>query len=160
MGVALPMVERPSVIYRRLFGAPDDAGRAEYLLRSGRSAIDDVLQDAEKLQRSVSATDRAKLAEYFDSVRDVEKRLARQLESGSGGIPQTDYQLPDYDPVAPTLQLEAETLMYDLMTLALETDSSRVASLFIGGWGRFSPSTTELCGRAITLYRITATIRR
>jgi len=136
MGVALPMVERPSVIYRRLFGSPDDAGRAEYLLRSGRSAIDDVLQDAEKLQRSVSATDRAKLGEYFDSVRDVEKRLARQLESGSGGIPQTDYQLPDYDPVAPTLQLEAETLMYDLMTLALETDSSRIASLFIGGLGQ------------------------
>lgn len=134
-GVALPMIERPSVVFRKLFGAPGNAAREEYLLRSGSSVLDAVAEDAQALQRSVSQADRRKLDEYFDSLRDVEKRLAQQLQHGSSAVPQTDYKLPDYDPVAPTLQLEAENLMYDLMTLALETDSSRVVSLFIGGLG-------------------------
>lgn len=135
-GVALPMIERPSVVFRKLFGAPGNAAREEYLLRSGSSVLDAVAEDAQALQRSVSQADRRKLDEYFDSLRDVEKRLAQQLQHGSSAVPQTDYKLPDYDPVAPTLQLEAENLMYDLMTLALETDSSRVVSLFIGGLGQ------------------------
>jgi hypothetical protein len=51
-------------------------------------------------------------------------------------VPETDYKLPDYDPVAPTLQLEAEKLMYDLMTLAIQNGSTKVLSLFIGGLGQ------------------------
>ena len=135
-GVALPMIQRPSVLYGKLFASTDDRARSEYLLRSGRSAIDVVLEDAKRLQKSVSKSDQAKLAEYFESLRQIEKRMARQITAVDDPIPETSYQLPDYDPVAPTLQLEAETLMYDLMALALETDSTRVMSLFIGGLGQ------------------------
>lgn len=135
-GVALPMILRPSVLYRKLFSSPEDRARSEYLLRSGHSALDVVLEDAKRLQRSVSAADRAKLDEYFDSVRNVETRLTQQIKRVNEPVPDIDYQLPDYDPVAPTLQLEAETIMYDLMALALETDSTRVISLFIGGLGQ------------------------
>ena len=135
-GVALPMIQRPSVLYSKMFASPEDRARNEYLLRSGHSALDVVLDDAKRLQRSVSATDRAKLSEYFDSLRAVEKRMTRQIRSVNDPVPETDYRLPGYDPVAPTLQLEAEKIMYDLMALALETDSSRVLSLFIGGLGQ------------------------
>ncbi|MDG1891182.1 MAG: DUF1552 domain-containing protein [Verrucomicrobiota bacterium] len=135
-GVALPMLQRPSVLYGKLFASPEDRARNEYLLRSGRSSLDVVLEDAKRLQRRVSSTDRAKLDEYFDSLRDVEKRLSHEIRAVNEPVPKTDYRLPDYDPVAPTLQLEAETLMYDLMALALETDSTRVMSLFIGGLGQ------------------------
>lgn len=135
-GVALPMTERPSVLYGKLFTSPEDRARNEYLLRSGHSAMDVVMDDAKRLQKSVSSADKAKLGEYFDSLRDVEKRMTRQLGRINDPVPETDYRLPDYDPVAPTLQLEAETLMYDLMALALETDSTRVMSLFIGGLGQ------------------------
>jgi hypothetical protein len=135
-GVALPMVQRPSVLYNRLFASPEDRARNEYLLRSGHSALDVVLDDAKRLQRSVSAADRAKLSEYFDSLRAVEKRMTQQIRSVNDPVPETDYRMPDYDPVAPTLQLEAEKIMYDLMALALETDSGRVLSLFIGGLGQ------------------------
>jgi len=135
-GVGLPMIQRPSVLYRRLFASPQDRARSDYLLRSGHSALDDVLDDAKRLRKSVSASDRAKLDEYFESVREVERRLTRQIERIDEPVPETDYRLPDYDPVAPTLQLEAEELMYDLMALALETDSTRVMSLFIGGLGQ------------------------
>ena len=135
-GVALPMILRPSVLYRKLFTSPEDRARSEYLLRSGHSALDGVLEDAKRLQRSVSTADRVKLGEYFDSLRDVESRLAQQIKRVHEPVPTTDYRLPDYDPVSPTLQLEAETMMYDLMALALETDSTRVMSLFVGGLGQ------------------------
>jgi hypothetical protein len=135
-GVALPMVQRPSVLYSMLFTSARDRARREYLLRSGHSALDAVLDDAKRLQTSVSATDKAKLREYFDALRDVEKRMTRQIKAVNDPVPATDYRLPDYDPVAPTLQLEAETLMYDLMALALETESTRVLTLFIGGLGQ------------------------
>ena len=135
-GVALPMIQRPSVFYSKLFVSPTDRARSEYLLRSGRSALDGVVEDAKRLQQSVSGSDQAKLDEYFDSLREVERRMTRQIASADEQLPETDYRLPGYDPVAPTLQLEAEELMYDLMALALETDSTRVMSLFIGGLGQ------------------------
>lgn len=135
-GVALPMVQRASVLYSKLFASPEDRARNEYLLRSGHSSLDAVLEDAKRLQNTVSPSDRAKLSEYFESLRQVEKRMLRQIGGINDPVPETSYQLPDYDPVAPTLQLEAEDLMYDLMALALETDSTRVLSLFIGGLGQ------------------------
>ncbi len=134
-GVALPMIQRPSVLYSKLFASDSDRERTEYLLRSGKSAMDAVLEDATQLRRSISKTDQVKLNEYFDSIREVERRMKRQLDSESE-TPTTNYRLPDYDPVAPTMQLEAERLMYDLMALALETDSTPVLSLFIGGLGQ------------------------
>ena len=77
-----------------------------------------------------------KLDEYFASVRDVEKRMERQLNALKQPVPEVDIVMPDYDPVAPNLMLECESLMYDLMALALETDSSRVISLYLGGLGQ------------------------
>lgn len=135
-GIALPMIHRPSVLYKKLFASPDDRARSEYLLRSGYSSLDVVQEDAKRLQNSVSAADKAKLGEYFDSLREVEKRMTRQINRINDPVPEVGYKLPDYDPVAPTLQLEAEELMYDLMALALETDSTRVMSLFIAGLGQ------------------------
>ena len=135
-GIALPMIQRPSVLYRKLFASADDRAHTEYLLKSGRSALDLVLADAQRLQRKVSRRDADKLSEYFHSVRDVEKRMARQLKGIDDPIPQTDYRLPNYDPVAPNLMLEAETLMYDLLALALQTESTRVAAMFLAGLGQ------------------------
>ncbi|MAS93734.1 MAG: hypothetical protein CMO55_11135 [Verrucomicrobiales bacterium] len=135
-GVALPMIERPTVLYSKLFASPEDRARSEYILRSGHSSLDLVLEDAKRLQRNVSSLDKAKLDEYFDSLREVEKRMSRQIESVDDPIPETDYPKPEYDPIAPTLQLEAESIMYDLMVLALETESTNVLSLFIGGLGQ------------------------
>ena len=134
--VPLPMMERPSVLYRKLFATGADRERSEYLIRSGHSALDQVLSEAKSLQSTVSAQDRVKLDEYFASVRDVEKRMERQLNALKQPVPEVDIVMPDYDPVAPNLMLECESLMYDLMALALETDSSRVISLYLGGLGQ------------------------
>lgn len=135
-GTALPMIQRPSVLYGKLFASEVDRGHTQYLLKSGRSALDLVLEEARRLQREVSTNDRAKLEEYFESVREVEKQMARSIQGLDDPVPETDYVLPGYDPIAPTLMLEAEKLMYDLMVLALETDSTRVLSLFLAGLGQ------------------------
>lgn len=135
-GIPLPMIQRPSVLYSQLFATPEDRARNEYLLKSGHSSLDAVLDDARRLRNSVSKSDQAKLDEYFESLRSVERRMKHKLDTLHEDLPTTDYKLPNYDPVAPTLQLEAERLMYDLMALALETDSTRVLSLFIGGLGQ------------------------
>ncbi|MEO1524739.1 MAG: DUF1552 domain-containing protein [Planctomycetota bacterium] len=135
-GVALPMIQRPSVLYSKLFASAEDQARTDYLVRSGKSALDAVQEDARRLQQSVSASDKVKLAEYFDSLREVERRMTRQLAASDEPVLETDYQLPDYDPIAPTLQLEAESLMYDLMALALQTESTHVLSMFVGGLGQ------------------------
>ena len=135
-GVPLPMINRPSVIYHKLFASADSRSRSEYLLRSGRSALDVLREDAKRLQQRVSHGDRQKLSEYFTSLRELEERMGRQLNHLADSTVQVDYELPASDPIAPTLMLECEQIMFDLMALALQTDSTRIATLFIAGLGQ------------------------
>ncbi|MDG1362692.1 MAG: DUF1552 domain-containing protein [Akkermansiaceae bacterium] len=135
-GVPLPMIQRPSVFYKQLFVSKEDRRRTEYVLRSGKSALDSVVKDAKRLQQSLPQGDRDKLDEYFESLRAVEKRMDRQLETINEVVPEPDYKLPSYDPITPNLQIESETIMYDLMALALESGSTRVLTLFLDGLGQ------------------------
>lgn len=135
-GVGLPMIQRPSVFYKQLFTSRADRERTEYLLRSEQSSLDGVVDDARRIRKALPARDRDKLDEYFESLRAVEKRIGRQLERIDDPVPVPDYQLPNYDPITPNLQIEAEQILYDLMALALETGSTRVISLFLHGLGQ------------------------
>ncbi len=135
-GVGLPTIMRPSVLYKQLFISKADRERAEYLLRSGKSSLDSVLEDAKRFQVSLPQRDREKLDEFFDSFRAVEKRMDRQLATLDEPVPATDYRLPAYDPITPNLQMEAGSIMYDLMVLALDSGSTRVLSLFLDGLGQ------------------------
>lgn len=135
-GVPLPMINRPSVVYGKMFASAEDQARTEYLLKSGRSALDKLRGDAKSLQQKVSSTDKQKLSEYFSSLRELEQRMGRQLNHLATDAPTVDYELPAYDPIAPTMMLECERIMFDLMALALQTDSTRVATMFIAGLGQ------------------------
>lgn len=135
-GVALPMVGRPSVFYQTLFRSDSDKSRIDYLLNGNSSVLDGVLEEAQSLQRQVSRRDRRKLDEYLASVRDVEKKLQKQRAWLEKPFPKSDYVLPQFDPVSPELALECETVMYDLMALALTTDSTRVMTFLVPGWSQ------------------------
>ncbi len=135
-GIALPMIGRPSVLYGALFGAGGDKARLDSLLAGNRSILDGVRGEARALERRVGAADREKLGEYFASLRGVEKKLARQRAWLDKPTPQVEYPLPEFDPVAPDLALECESIMYDLMALALTTDSTRVLTFMIPGWSQ------------------------
>ncbi len=135
-GTPLPMLNRPSVVYEKLFGRAKNPEHNEYLLKSGLSVIDSLTQEARMVQTAVSAADRRKLEEYFTSLRELEKRMGKQLLYLADDQVKVDYELPPYDPVTPTLMLECEQIMLDLIHLALQTDTTRVASLFIAGLGQ------------------------
>jgi hypothetical protein len=134
--VALPAIDRPSALYRKLFASDADRRRMEYLLQTGRSALDFVLEDAATLNRKLNAADRAKLDEYLTSVREVEVRMGRQVTRVQEAVPTVDYKLPTTDPIAPNLMIECESIMFDLMALALQSNSSRVISLTLPGGGQ------------------------
>ena len=137
-GVGLPAIDRPSVVYRKLFVAetPIERQRSEYLLKSGRSILDLALSEANALRTAANASDRDKLDEYLTSVREVEQRIHRQISRVHEPIPETDYKIPDSDPIATHLMLECESIMFDLMALALQTDSTRVITLRLAGLGQ------------------------
>ncbi len=135
-GVPLPEIERPSVLYKRLFMSPADRARVAYVLSSGKSVLDDVLHDANRLHAALPASDKAKLGEYFESIRTVERRMSRQLETIDEPVPQPNYKLPETDPITPNLMMEAEEVLYDLMTLAIQTESTRVITFGLYGLGQ------------------------
>jgi len=135
-GVALPMIGRPSVLYQTLFRSDSDKARMEYLLKTNRSVLDAVMDEARALERTVSSPDREKLGEYFASVRDVEKKIQKDRLWLKKPTPKVDYPLPEFDPVAPDVALECESIMYDLMALALTTDSTRVMTFLVPGWSQ------------------------
>jgi hypothetical protein len=135
-GIGLPRIQQPSVLYKTLFVSSEDRARTESILQSGRSSLDGLLADAKRLQRALPLADRNKLDEYFDSMRAVEKRMGRQLNAINDPIPRPDYQLPSSVSLEPSHQIELSDILYDLMALTLETESSRVLSLFIDGGGQ------------------------
>jgi hypothetical protein len=137
-GVGLPAIDRPSVVYRKLFVAetPVERQRSEYLLKSGRSILDLALEEAKSLRAAANPADRDKLDEYLTSVREVEQRIHRQISRVHDPIPSTEYRIPDSDPLATHLMLECESIMFDLMALALQTDSTRVITLRLAGLGQ------------------------
>lgn len=135
-GIPLPMINRPSVVYNKMFASGASRARTEHILRSGRSSLDMLRDQAKHLQQQVGVADRQKLSEYFTSLRELEQRMGRQLSHLADNATEVDYELPPVDPVAPTLMLECEQMMFDLMALALQTDQTRVATLFIAGLGQ------------------------
>ena len=134
-GVAIPRVGDVQVIYDLLFQRVDpklrDRTHKELAVRS--SILDLVKTDADFMKRKVGSRDRQKLDRYFESVRSVEKQLVQSQEWLDKSKPKTDYRLPananglDF--------VDRVPLYYDLMRLALETDSTRVITLALADIG-------------------------
>ena len=108
-----------------------ESTQASYAART--SILDLVKTDADYLKRKVGAKDREKLDRYFTSVREVEKRITQSTEWLDTPKQTVDYKLPtaadDFDFV------DRVPLYYDLMALALQTDSTRVISLALSDIG-------------------------
>ena len=133
-GIPLPPIIRPSVMYAKVFGSnAADQKRQHYMLESGRSLLDEVTADARRLSLQVSHEDQRKLDEYFSSIRDVEKKLARRRDwlDKPFAKPDPTFALPEEENVAHSMMIQNEDLMWDLMALAIKNDSCRVFSLTI-----------------------------
>ena len=112
----------PRRAFDRLFGASGSEGE-RFRARSAarQSVLDFVADDAKRLQRQVSGSDRRKLDEYFESVRAVEKQIDQMASLPPIEVPGTSR--PEADPADTVKRIR---LMYDLMALAYQTDATRV----------------------------------
>ncbi len=121
----------PRLVFERLFGSDQDksAGQAERN-RDRKSILDLVARDAAVLQKRLGKTDRQKIDEYFDSVRELEKRVVRAEQASKQERP--EFAVPES---IPRDMREHVRLMYDLMVLAFQTDSTRIATFMVGNAG-------------------------
>ena len=134
-GVSLPPVTKAETIYNLLFQKVDPGMRntTQARLAARTSILDLVKTDADYLKYKVGLRDRDKLDQYFTSVREVEKRLTQSSQWVDRPKPSVDYQLPvDADS---RNFVDRVPLYYDLITLALQTDSTRVISLALADIG-------------------------
>ncbi len=119
----------PRSAFERLFGNPQTAADMERRLRNRRSILDFVSEDAKRVRQAVSGADQRKLDEYFESIRDIEARIAR-ASSTPREIPELN--LPDG---VPSDLKEHIQLMFDILLVAFQTDSTRVATLMLADAG-------------------------
>jgi uncharacterized protein DUF1552 len=126
----MPPISDPRQIFERLFGAEDDpdlaVGRA-VREASRKSILDMVSDDARALQKQLGATDRRKLDEYLTALRETEVAIEQQAKF-KASLPRPTMPKPDGIPGDFT---EHVRLMYDLLALALQTDSTRIATFMV-----------------------------
>ena len=123
----LPMETNPAVVFERLFGAGGSGAARLARLRQERSILDAVTSALARLQRRVGAADRRTLDEYFDAVRDVERRVQQtgmRAEASAEGL-EKPFGIP-------ATFAEHARLMLDLMYLAFRADITRVVTFQLG----------------------------
>ncbi|WP_339612658.1 DUF1552 domain-containing protein [uncultured Rubinisphaera sp.] len=121
----------PKLAFERLFGMSlTDVKKSQDRDFYRTSILDAVSEDASKLSGRLGRTDRQKLDEYFTSVREIEQRIGR-------AAPQKRQLPPEFDiPQGVPADVDAHIpLMYDILTLAFQTDSTRVATFMLANGG-------------------------
>jgi hypothetical protein len=123
----LPMEINPRIVFDRLFGDGATAEERLERIEQERSILDAVTSQVRKLQGGLGAADRNRVAEYLDTVREIERRivLAEKQNATSGiVVPETPAGIPD--------DHETHTkLMFDLMAIAFQADMTRVSTFMM-----------------------------
>jgi hypothetical protein len=129
-GVILPAETSAERLYRKLFvaGTPEEKAATMRRIQAGGSVLDLILDKAKRLEKSSDPQDRARLDQYFQSVRELEGRLQRSIAWEHRPKPEVTYPMPK--DIADANEVVARSrLMFDLVRLALQTDSTRVVTL-------------------------------
>jgi len=122
-GKPLAGLENPVAAFHRMFS--DDTTpltERQAMLAQKRSVLDTVMENAKAMQRGLGKNDRAKLDEYFQGIRDIETRLAKDEQWI--GVPQPKAPIPQ--PQDGLAGKEEIKIMYDIILAAMQTDSTRV----------------------------------
>ncbi|MGI9469324.1 MAG: DUF1552 domain-containing protein [Rubripirellula sp.] len=129
-GVRVPPITGPAELFDKLF-VGDTAAQQKRKLRDTQlqaSILDSVTAEAGDLSKRINSEDRNKLDEYFSSIRDVEKKLQTRKTWTNKPKPDAPFEKP-----ANTNTVDDLPMLYELVALALQTDSTRVATVEIGG---------------------------
>jgi Protein of unknown function (DUF1552) len=117
----LPMEINPRSAFERLFGDGTSAAERKRHAREDQSILDSIAGEARALNLRLGAPDRARVGDYLDHVREIERRIQRtEREQG------TTLALPDKPIGTPDSFEEHTSLMFDLLALAFQTDLTRV----------------------------------
>jgi hypothetical protein len=133
-GALVPSDFSPSRLFAKLFieGRPEEVAAQARRLRDGQSILDTVGDQTKKMKTDLGAGDRDKLDEYFTSVRDLEQRLAKSEEWAKKPKPKVDAKQPQDIPDSGDL-IGRTRLLFDLTHLAVQTDSTRLITILLGG---------------------------
>jgi uncharacterized coiled-coil protein SlyX len=125
----LPMEYNPRAVFERLFGDSGSTGKAarEARMAQQKSLLDSVNEKLATLRKELGAQDQAKVEQYTEAVRDIERRIQKAEQ-------QRDVELPTLDQpqgVPPVFE-DHLALMLDLQVLAFQSDLTRVITFMIG----------------------------
>lgn len=131
-GVAIPPEQSASAVFRQMFiqGTPQEVEAKVAEIDTGRSILDAVADQVRQIERNVTASDRARLDQYFTSVRELEGRLQASRGWERKPKPVVKEQEPQ-DPPSPAQYMAKVAAMYRLVRLAFETDSTRAVTLML-----------------------------
>ncbi len=135
-GVLIPPEYSAAKLYERLFvqGTPQEIEKTIEELRLGRSLLDAVGDRGKELSGRVTARDRDRLEQYTTSIRDLEERLKKAEAWERRPKPKVKSTKPPENQDGPDLAGRSR-LMYDMVRLAIETDSTRLITIFIATEG-------------------------
>jgi hypothetical protein len=120
----------PRLVFERLFGDKEDAKTLTRRVRVRQSVLDVVAEQAADLKNRLGSTDQQKVDQYFTSVREIEQRISRAEETAKVARP--EFNTPEG---VPSDVVEHMRLMYDLMALAFQTDSTRIVTYMTANEG-------------------------
>ena len=133
-GVSIPGQSSPGKLFQAMFveGTKEEVDNELAALRRGRSILDTVNGRAREIEQRISKRDRQKLEEYLSSIRDLEKRLQQSEGWVRKPKPQVDADQPT-DIADQNMAIERQRLLYDMIALTLQTDSTRTVTFELGG---------------------------
>ena len=127
--VPLPMIRDPRAAFDQLFGAGGTAQERAARRRTRRSILDVVAERIAELNRELSGTDRERLGQYLEDIRELERRIQLTEEWNSGG---EERELPDAPSGVPDSYREHVEMMFDLQVLAFQQDMTRIFTFKMG----------------------------
>ena len=122
----LPMESNPRKVFFQLFGQGNSAAERHEIVQETGSILDVVMEKASALQGELGAHDRVMMAEYLDSVREVERRIQKKKNSDISKL-----DLPPVPVGVPDSFEEHLKLMFELMALAYQADLTRITSFMM-----------------------------
>ncbi|VTT98288.1 Secreted protein containing DUF1552 OS=Rhodopirellula europaea SH398 GN=RESH_04023 PE=4 SV=1: HXXSHH [Gemmataceae bacterium] len=131
-GAPIPIERSPRKLFEKLFvqGKPAEVAAQVEALRQGRSTLDFVGDQAKRLNGSLAPADKQRLDQYFSSVRDLEQRLAASEAWEQKDKPKVTAKPPEDEKDGREFARQMQ-IMFDTVKLALETDSTRLVTIFV-----------------------------
>ena len=141
----LPMTRDPRMVFDQLFGSGATAEERAARRQTDRSILDWITHEVARFKEDLSTSDRTRLTEYLDDIREIERRIQKIEEYNASGMAR---ELPDAPVGVPDSVDEHIRIMYDLQALAFAAGVTRVSSLKLSkdATGRVYPESGNRSG--------------